>query len=883
MKIAIFHELHSGGARKAVNEIANQLKKVHTVDLYTTNEKIDKDEDRFFSKIISYPFFSKKWSGKDWKIKLYKDTVELYRLYLLHKNIAVKINDEKYDFVFVHPSQFTQAPFILRFLKQKKIYYCEEPLRLAYDSTLKLNANISSFKKTYEAMNRWIRKKIDRSNIHHADLILANSKNTQHNIASAYNMKSLVSYLGVNESIFKPKKIKKDIDILYIGAKDSIDGYDLMQTIINILKNKPIVKYHIPGENWLKNEKDLVRLYQRSKIVVCLAKNEPFGLIPLEAMACGVPVVAVNDGGYRETVIDGKTGYLVLRDPKLIAKKIKFLLSHSQTLISFGNNARDHIMKNWTWWKSVKNLETLLKEQQVIKSKKTVNKIFVVFGIFIFSMLFRLWTLNNMGRTWDEFLYVEEGYKMIELFKKGDFDNKYFYTTYDHPPLVKYLYGLSAHLDVEKQLPNGEVKLKYDLTYSRLLSAVVFSLGVVVVTVIGWETISVTVGIIAGIILAMLPFTLGLSQLVTTESFKIFIYPLAIYVYILFLKKCSLKKLVLAGVITGIALQIKQSNALLMLIFGLMSIFYYKELKQKLKKIYSKKLLYLFFLIGAISILVFIIIWPQVIFHFSDVAAINKKLWHVQFSPYLWQITLSPPEVFLGRLMLTPTFYYIVYFFISIPILIIGLFFLGINEIRRRKNWIYYTFLLWFLVPFIMSVYSWRQHGLRYIIEIYPAIALIAAVGFNAIISKYMTKERTKILLFIPVIFYLFITLFSIKPYYLDYFNEFVGGTNTVYNHRWFQQGWWGQGEREAGLYLRDNAPAGSTVGLAMSPDHVMPRFEKFKYSNWQQTKKYDYVVVNYYHIIRDRFNDEMIRKNYKLIYQVRADRSTLVFIYKAK
>lgn len=66
------------------------------------------------------------------------------------------------------------------------------------------------------------------------------------------------------------------------------------------------------------------------------------------------------------------------------------------------------------------------------------NKFLVLICFFILSMCLRLWNINKMGRTWDEHIYVEEGYKMIELIKKGDLDNRYFYTTYDHPPLVKY-------------------------------------------------------------------------------------------------------------------------------------------------------------------------------------------------------------------------------------------------------------------------------------------------------------------------------------------------------------------------------------------------------------------------------------------------------------
>jgi 4-amino-4-deoxy-L-arabinose transferase-like glycosyltransferase len=176
---------------------------------------------------------------------------------------------------------------------------------------------------------------------------------------------------------------------------------------------------------------------------------------------------------------------------------------------------------------------------------------------------------------------------------------------------------------------------------------------------IGWKIFSPMVGILSGIILSMLPFSLGLSQLVTVESFKIFIYPLTIYVYLQLIEKFSWKKVLIAGIITGIALQVKQSNFLLIPMLYLMFLFQYRKSKVKEKIGFINTRVKVFFLILSISILTFILIWPQVLFHFKEVYVIHQKFWNVQFSPKIWQITLSPPEIFFGRLMLTPIFYYV--------------------------------------------------------------------------------------------------------------------------------------------------------------------------------------------------------------------------------
>lgn len=69
---------------------------------------------------------------------------------------------------------------------------------------------------------------------------------------------------------------------------------------------------------------ELVSLYAGAKALVCPTEDEDFGITPVEAMACGTPVVALRSGGYQETVVEGKTG-VFFNEPraKLLAKALE--------------------------------------------------------------------------------------------------------------------------------------------------------------------------------------------------------------------------------------------------------------------------------------------------------------------------------------------------------------------------------------------------------------------------------------------------------------------------------------------------------------------------------------------------------------------------------
>ena len=97
----------------------------------------------------------------------------------------------------------------------------------------------------------------------------------------------------------------------------------------------------------LVDDKNLVELYNKSKLVLYAPYLEPFGLVPIESMGCGTPVIAVKEGGVRETIIHGETGLYSDRDEQLFAEAIIELLSDDAKRDRMSQNAIKTVQNYW--------------------------------------------------------------------------------------------------------------------------------------------------------------------------------------------------------------------------------------------------------------------------------------------------------------------------------------------------------------------------------------------------------------------------------------------------------------------------------------------------------------------------------------------------------
>jgi glycosyltransferase involved in cell wall biosynthesis len=96
------------------------------------------------------------------------------------------------------------------------------------------------------------------------------------------------------------------------------------------------------------SDEELIRLYNKAKMVVYAPYLEPFGYVPLEAMACGTPVVGVKEGGLRESILHNKTGLLTQRNEKDFANAIIKLLENQELWDRLSQTGVKYIDCVWT-------------------------------------------------------------------------------------------------------------------------------------------------------------------------------------------------------------------------------------------------------------------------------------------------------------------------------------------------------------------------------------------------------------------------------------------------------------------------------------------------------------------------------------------------------
>jgi glycosyltransferase involved in cell wall biosynthesis len=121
-----------------------------------------------------------------------------------------------------------------------------------------------------------------------------------------------------------------------------------------------------------RRSREFLKLYySAADVFVTTPWYEPFGITPLEAMACGVPVVGSDVGGIRFSVADGVSGALVPpNDPDALAARLAELYRDPEALREYGRNGQRRVNAQFTWQKVGRAIGALYEQVSAERARR---------------------------------------------------------------------------------------------------------------------------------------------------------------------------------------------------------------------------------------------------------------------------------------------------------------------------------------------------------------------------------------------------------------------------------------------------------------------------------------------------------------------------------
>jgi glycosyltransferase involved in cell wall biosynthesis len=277
----------------------------------------------------------------------------------------------------------------VRRLKQKLLYFCYEPPRAAYTDRLEVTRRMGWLGRLARPFLRLYRP-IDRYLTRQAGAVLVNGQYGQKLIRETYGLPATIITHGA-ETDLVPGAVAQGSDLRQrYGLADrpvllTVNHLHPRKRVNLLLETMPLVLAKHPdavalvvGNGPEKSslqaqaaalglqpeqvifagfvpETELAGHYAAANIYVHTGRAESFGLSILEASMSGLPVVAVDEGGPREILKDGETGFLVNPDPAELASKLNQLLSNPAQARQMGQTNADRVKSRYTWQKGAED------------------------------------------------------------------------------------------------------------------------------------------------------------------------------------------------------------------------------------------------------------------------------------------------------------------------------------------------------------------------------------------------------------------------------------------------------------------------------------------------------------------------------------------------
>jgi glycosyltransferase involved in cell wall biosynthesis len=400
MRIAVWHNLPSGGSKRALyDHVRGLVARGHTVEAWCPPTA---DRDYLpLSPLIREHVLDLSWPVPHRLSDKFGITLQTERSLAnmdAHcRACAEEIDRGGFDILFANSCQFFAVTSIGRFATIPSILYLGEPYRWLYEamprlpwlarprrtgSLLRLVVYKSAFA-DFRLIRNWrVQAREEVDNAAAFTRILVNSHFSRESVLRAYGLESDVCYLGIDSDRFVDQKLARDKVLVGLGSITRAKNLSFCIEAIGTLgPSRPKLQWigNAVDTNYLKeihalaklrevvfepmvgvSEKELLDALNRALAMVYAPRLEPFGLAPLEANACGAPVIAVAEGGVRETIVDQVNGLLVDHKPAAMAAAIDRLCKDQSFARQLGRNARRAVEAKWGLKSGIDRLEQQL-------------------------------------------------------------------------------------------------------------------------------------------------------------------------------------------------------------------------------------------------------------------------------------------------------------------------------------------------------------------------------------------------------------------------------------------------------------------------------------------------------------------------------------------
>jgi glycosyltransferase involved in cell wall biosynthesis len=410
MKIAVWHNLPSGGGKRALYyHVRGLIEKGHSVEAWcpSTSDRTYLPLRHLITEhVVSIDDNHKGKSQADGLSPTDLRGNELLQAKALDEHCrrcADEINTRDFDILFTNSSFIHAVAPIGRYVKTRKLLYLHEPNRWLYEAT----GGGLPWAAIPAASRPWMRRSYmrwfltdlirtqqlrvlvreERLNASAFDLILVNSYFSRESLLRAYGLDSTVCYLGIDTQLFVNRHRARDSFVVSVGELSAHKNVEfIIDAVAQMKPPRPrLVWIANRGTKWYYektlslaescgvnfeirtrvDDDELIETLNRAAAMLYAPRLEPFGFAPLEANACGLPVVAVAEGGVRETIIDGVNGLLVQHQPQIMAQAVQRLADDKHLAAQITINGSKIVREKWSLEAAVDRLERQLTEAAV--------------------------------------------------------------------------------------------------------------------------------------------------------------------------------------------------------------------------------------------------------------------------------------------------------------------------------------------------------------------------------------------------------------------------------------------------------------------------------------------------------------------------------------